>query len=216
MVYDHVDDVDLFVGGFMESQGSGCGEYLSGHEDCSILGPTFRCIIGDTFTGLRFGDRYFYDLGEDKVHRFSPTELDEIRNSSFSRILCDNSEITEIQQNAFLTPVANSNDPERTVVSCDSIPLLDLSQFKGIFSGCCNLIKLSSNVPGVSGTYNISGDIVNNKAVWKNEENAILYYPDILSWAVIEKAAQGAPPRGGASPDGGDHLTAVLCLGVKY
>ena len=112
MVYDHVDDVDLFVGGFMEIQGSGCGEGLSGHEECGILGPTFRCIIGDTFLGLRFGDRYFYDLGEDDVHRFSLAELNEIRKSTFSRILCDNSDISEIQQNAFLTPISNSTNSE--------------------------------------------------------------------------------------------------------
>ena len=87
MLYDHVDDVDLFVGGCMESQGSGCGKGLSGHEECGILGPTFRCIIEDTFAGLRFGDRYFYDLGEDVNHRFSIDELEEVRKSSFSRLL---------------------------------------------------------------------------------------------------------------------------------
>ena len=37
-LYSHVDDVDLFVGGFLEVP-----------EGDSILGPTFRCIIGDTF-----------------------------------------------------------------------------------------------------------------------------------------------------------------------
>ena len=137
MVYNHVDDVDLFIGGFMESQGSGCGDGLSGHEECGILGPTFRCIIGDTFAGLRFGDRYFYDLGEDEVHRFSQSELQEIRNSSFSRILCDNSDISEIQPNAFLTPITNSKNFERTVVSCDSIPSVDLSLFEGILGWLC-------------------------------------------------------------------------------
>ncbi len=36
LVYDHVDDVDLFVGGFLErAQGD------------SLIGPTFKCIVGD-------------------------------------------------------------------------------------------------------------------------------------------------------------------------
>ena len=37
-LYRSVDDVDLYVGGFLEVA----------HED-SILGPTFKCIIGDQF-----------------------------------------------------------------------------------------------------------------------------------------------------------------------
>lgn len=41
-LYSHVDDVDLFVGGFLEE-----------NDGDSILGPTFRCIIGDTFA--RYG-----------------------------------------------------------------------------------------------------------------------------------------------------------------
>ena len=147
LAYNHVDDVDLFVGGFMEKQGSGCGDGLSGSKECGILGPVFRCIIGDTFAGLKFGDRYFYDLGEDEIHKFSLIELDEIRKSSFSRILCDNSEISEIQPNAFLTPALNNS--ERIVVSCNNITEMDLSLIQGIFSGCCNLIQLSSNLAGV-------------------------------------------------------------------
>ena len=40
-IYLDVDDVDLFVGGFLEAP-----------DGDSILGPTFRCIIGDTFARL--------------------------------------------------------------------------------------------------------------------------------------------------------------------
>ena len=133
-VYDHVDDVDLFAGGFLENQGSGCGSG-SGFEQCGILGPVFRCIIGDTFSRLKFGDRYFYELGLDN-HRFSLTELDEIRKTSFSRILCDNSPVSEIQPNAFLTPDMDS--PQRNVVSCDDIPNMDISNFGGIFGNYHN------------------------------------------------------------------------------
>ena len=121
----------MFAGGFLENQGSGCGESFSGYEQCGILGPTFRCIIGDTFSRLKFGDRYFYDLGLDHIHRFSLTELDEIRKSSFSRILCDNSPISEIQPNAFLTP-DDMDISQRRIVSCDDIPQMDLSLFGGI------------------------------------------------------------------------------------
>ena len=38
--YRHVDDVDLYVGGFLERR----------HGDSPLnVGPTFKCIIGDTF-----------------------------------------------------------------------------------------------------------------------------------------------------------------------
>ena len=50
--YDHVDDIDLFVGGFMEKRDI---------ED-AILGPVFRCIVNDTFTNLRqnyFGQKLY-------------------------------------------------------------------------------------------------------------------------------------------------------------
>ena len=50
-LYAHVDDVDLFVGGILER-----------HRGGGILGPTFRCIVGDTFARLKLGDRFFYDL----------------------------------------------------------------------------------------------------------------------------------------------------------
>merc|ERR1712157_646320 len=53
-MYRSVDDVDLYVGGFLEQP----------HHD-SLVGPVFKCIIGDQFARLKKGDRFFYDLGTD-------------------------------------------------------------------------------------------------------------------------------------------------------
>ena len=58
-LYRSVDDIDLYVGGFLERP----------HGD-SILGPTFKCIIGDQFARLKLGDRFFYDLGKFEVKAF--------------------------------------------------------------------------------------------------------------------------------------------------
>ena len=44
--YDHVDDIDLFVGGFLEPR-----------IDDAVIGATFRCIIADVFGRLKYGDR---------------------------------------------------------------------------------------------------------------------------------------------------------------
>jgi len=49
-VYSSVDDIDLFVGGIAEKPQTG-----------AVLGPTFVCIVGDQFSRLRRGDRFFYE-----------------------------------------------------------------------------------------------------------------------------------------------------------
>ena len=118
---------DLFVGGFLEEP----------HQD-SILGPVFKCIIGDTFARLKLGDRFFYDLDNEGLNmspdarntlRFTRGQLREIRKVSMARILCDNTEqLAEIQPQVFQkigSSVANILRP------CNSrdIPKLNLNEF---------------------------------------------------------------------------------------
>ena len=50
-VYSHVEDIDLFIAGLMESPMAG-----------SLLGPTFSCIIADQMFRSRAGDRFFHSL----------------------------------------------------------------------------------------------------------------------------------------------------------
>ena len=50
-VYTSVEDIDLFIGMTLETPDNG-----------SITGNTFRCLIGDQFARLKWGDRFFYDL----------------------------------------------------------------------------------------------------------------------------------------------------------
>jgi len=117
-VYKHVDDIDLYVGGFLEAA----------HED-SILGPVFKCIIGDQFARLKKGDRFFYDLGLNRNIAFSQQQLDEVRKTSMARIICDNTdEIDRIQPLAFKMPTSKAN----AMRSCteDSIPTVNLNMFR--------------------------------------------------------------------------------------
>jgi len=116
-----VDDIDLFVGGFLEQNGTE-----------SILGPVFRCILHDTFRGLKFGDRFWYESGNDTSTRFSLSELKEIRKVTMSRIICDNTEgLNEMQPYAFESSSSEFNQ----AVSCQDvikIPRLDISPFNGV------------------------------------------------------------------------------------
>ena len=115
-LYRHLDDIDLFVGGFLEQP----------HED-SLVGPVFKCIIGDQFARLKKGDRYFYDLGVDANTRFTQQELAEVRKASLARLICDNSEVEHVQPFVLKLPLSNAN----AIRSCSeqTIPSVDLNVF---------------------------------------------------------------------------------------
>lgn len=81
-VYKSPHDIDLFVGGLLESS-----------EDDAVVGPTFRDIIADQFSRLRRGDRYFYEHNPSiNPGHFTEAQLQEIRKISLARIICDNSD----------------------------------------------------------------------------------------------------------------------------
>ena len=105
-VYRSVEDVDLFVGGFLEDA----------HED-SMIGPVFKCIIGDQFARLKKGDRFFYDLGTDENTRFTEIQLQEIRKVSLGRILCENTELGSIQPFPLKMPINEINSKR----SCEEL-----------------------------------------------------------------------------------------------
>lgn len=65
-IYRSVDDVDLFVGGMLETP-----------VNDALVGPTFVCIIGDQFVRLKKADRFFYDLSS-QLHSFSESIGKEI------------------------------------------------------------------------------------------------------------------------------------------
>ena len=112
--YGSLDTVDLWVGGLAEEPVPG-----------GLVGATFACIFANTFGAIRNGDRFYFenvrsDSNPDAF--FTATQRDEIKKSSLSRIICDNSDnIRTIQQNAFRL--------DRDRVRCSQIPSMDLSVF---------------------------------------------------------------------------------------
>ena len=115
-VYDSVDDIDLFTGGILETN----------HKD-GLVGPTFKCIIGDQFLRLKRGDRFYYEYGDDPNTRFSEAQLQELRKTSLARLHCDNSKIKRVQPLVFRMPTRGNE-----LVSCNdgSIPRVNLDVFR--------------------------------------------------------------------------------------
>ena len=105
---------DLYVAGVAETP-----------LEKSQLGPTFSCLIKEQFIRLRDGDRFFYL----KQGVFKPSQLQEIKKASLSRLLCDNltkGKKLSIQKNVFR---AISDGARR--VACSSLPKINLYQWKG-------------------------------------------------------------------------------------
>uniref|UniRef100_A0A6A7G547 Peroxidase-like n=2 Tax=Hirondellea gigas TaxID=1518452 RepID=A0A6A7G547_9CRUS len=112
-VYEHPDDVDLFMGGITEkSVGDG------------ILGFTFRCVVADQFARSKGADRFFYE-NSGQTGSFTERQLDSIRAMSWARVICDNSDnITTVQPMAFRAHDDQNNALQKC--SGDGIPSLDL------------------------------------------------------------------------------------------
>lgn len=115
ILYGHVDNIDLFVGGMSETP----------YKKTSKVGMTFWCILIDQFSRLRDGDRFWYE----NPMVFNPDQLLQIKQSSLARVICDSSDdITHVQSDVFR--MVNSREE---YLSCDDIPKMDLK----MWSDCC-------------------------------------------------------------------------------
>ena len=108
--YGSLNNVDLFVGGLAE-------EPLPG----GVVGAVFGCIFAQTFVPLRDGDRFYYENPEGSMPLFTSAQREEIEKASLSRVICDNTDIDEVQPNAFMA------NEER--VSCSQLPSVDLNRW---------------------------------------------------------------------------------------
>ena len=67
LVYRHVEDIDLFVGGMTEMP------LTKGASKVGILGPLFSAMVRKQFELLQKGDRFFYDSGNSEYYSGSFT-----------------------------------------------------------------------------------------------------------------------------------------------
>ncbi|CEF70720.1 Peroxidasin-like protein [Strongyloides ratti] len=103
-LYDNINDVELIIGSLGEKP-----------IDGSLLGPTLSCILGKQFEILKYGDRYWFE-NYFTDSSFTIKQLDEIRKSSISEIICVGSNINSLQPNTFLLPDKFSN----TFLNCNN------------------------------------------------------------------------------------------------
>ena len=80
------------------------------------------------------GDRFFYDLqvlpGKTKTKRFTPRQLRNIRNTSMARILCDNTDIGEVQPQVFKMESFSPHNKKRSCRDFINIPHIDFGGFR--------------------------------------------------------------------------------------
>ncbi|WP_424630397.1 peroxidase family protein [Bradyrhizobium sp. SYSU BS000235] len=88
----NVDAVDLWTGGLSENHAKG-----------AVVGSTFAKIIGDQFTALRDGDKYYFEnQGLDK------DTLKEIKHTTLSDLILRDTDTTAMQKDAFVATERHS------------------------------------------------------------------------------------------------------------
>ena len=92
-MYGDLDQIDPWVGMLAEK-----------HMPDAMLGNTLMLIIERQFQNLRDGDRYFFE----NDNAFSEEEKEDIRNTSFQKIIMRNADISSMQEEVFVA--ANRDD----------------------------------------------------------------------------------------------------------
>ncbi|XP_020300497.1 peroxidase-like [Pseudomyrmex gracilis] len=113
-LYASPEDIDLTVGGSLER-----------HVPGTLSGPTFLCIMLKQFQKTRIGDRYWFETGDPKI-AFTLEQLNELRKSSISRLLCDNGDNIQHMQRLGFERISETNPLRR----CNELPQVDLSLWK--------------------------------------------------------------------------------------
>jgi peroxidase len=90
--YGSVDAIDLWTGGLAEDHVAG-----------SVIGSTFGKIIGDQFTALRDGDRFYFEN-----QKFDRQTLDEIKGTTLSDLILRDTDTTAMQSDAFVATERHS------------------------------------------------------------------------------------------------------------
>lgn len=112
--YESVKDIDLYVGGALET-------FQSLNQ--KLLGPTFSCIYRDQYRRMTSGDAYFFShVGN--PNPFTNAQLDSVCNFSMNHLICNTVYIGSVNDQWHLT------DLETTKIPCSTFKPLDLNPWK--------------------------------------------------------------------------------------
>uniref|UniRef100_A0A4X2KUJ2 Thyroid peroxidase n=1 Tax=Vombatus ursinus TaxID=29139 RepID=A0A4X2KUJ2_VOMUR len=119
-LYKHPNNIDVWLGGLAEN-------FLP----VARTGPLFACIIGRQMKALREGDWFWWE----NKHVFTEAQRRELEKHSLSRVICDNTGLTEVPADAFQL---GRFLPD--FKSCESTPGINLDAWKEIFHqvGTCS------------------------------------------------------------------------------
>ncbi|XP_022249462.1 peroxidase-like isoform X2 [Limulus polyphemus] len=110
-LYKHPDDIDLWSGGVTERRLPG-----------AMIGPTFACIIARQFANSKRGDRFWHE-NSGFPSAFTAEQLQEIRKSSQSKLLCENADDLPTIQ---LNPMRLAHPIYNPRIPCKDLPEIDL------------------------------------------------------------------------------------------
>ncbi|KAJ8385975.1 hypothetical protein AAFF_G00177960 [Aldrovandia affinis] len=109
-LYGTPDNIDVWLGGIAEP-----------FVPAGRVGPLFACIIATQFQKIRQGDRLWWE----REGIFTSGQRASLSRVSLSRIICDNTGISEVPINPFLYRPRGAG-----YTRCEDIPPFDLSPWK--------------------------------------------------------------------------------------
>ncbi|XP_060895252.1 eosinophil peroxidase-like [Labrus mixtus] len=108
-LYKTPSNIDVWVGGVAEP-------FVKGGR----VGPLFACLVATQFQRIRQGDRLWWE----NEGVFNEDQRESLKQTSLSRIICDNTGITKVPDKPFQFKSKDS------YTECEKIPAFDLSPWK--------------------------------------------------------------------------------------
>lgn len=137
-LYTFPADIDLWVGLIAEIP-----------EPNQLLGKTQSWLVGKNFYNSKFGDRFYFENGQDKATRFSLEQLDNIRSMRFASLMClgfgEFTEDNKMPEHGFFMPSSLTGEmeivydcphiaPVNNLAACADLPAIDFQLWKRDYS----------------------------------------------------------------------------------
>jgi peroxidase len=132
--YESVEDIDLYVGGALESL-INLNKYITGETFGCIIGKLslssstksliFHLCQGESYTRLMGGDSYFYSHPTNP-YPFTSDQLAIIKKQIIQNVICSTTALTSVQKITFLV----GNPSYNQEVPCTIFPKINVSAWK--------------------------------------------------------------------------------------